>query len=363
MNIAIFSPNRIVYSETFIGAHKNYLNGPVFFYHGIEGNIKLENHKDRISSFKRLWIKIYGKIRGKSTSYFWEQAVLRSLIAKNIDVILVEYGSHAYHLKTVLKNANIPVVVHFHGYDASIDQVIKGCNSYIDVFEIANKVIVVSKVMNAKLLKLGCPKEKLIYNVYGPSPEFGKVTPLYNKKQFISVGRFVDKKAPYHSILAFKEVLKTHPDACLIMAGDGPLFNTSQNIIKHYNLNDNVKLVGVISPEEYRQFLSESLAFVQHSVTAHNGDMEGTPLAILEASIAGLPVIATNHGGIPDVIIHGETGLLCEEHDVESMTQNMLQILDNNPLARTMGSRGRQHISAHFNLSRHIESLNSTLEK
>ena len=74
--------------------------------------------------------------------------------------------------------------------------------------------------------------------------------------------------------------------------------------LQYYKLEQNVRFLGVITAEDFRELLSESLAFVQHSVTALNGDMEGTPLTVMEASSTGLPVVATLHAGIPDVIEH-----------------------------------------------------------
>ena len=85
--------------------------------------------------------------------------------------------------------------------------------------------------------------------------------------------------------------------------------------------------MGVITPEEYRSELQNSLAFVQHSITAENGNMEGTPLAVLEASAAGIPVISTNHAGIPDVVLYEQNGLLCQEKDVQKMTDNIIKLL------------------------------------
>src|SRR5690606_12738307 len=247
-------------------------------------------------------------------------------------------------LKNILKNSGIPVVVHFHGYDASINNVIKSCNYYKEVFEFSKKIIVVSHVMEKALLALGCPKSKLLYNVYGPQKIFETITPQFSKKQFIAVGRFTNKKAPYYTILAFKDIVKTHPDARLLIAGDGSLLNTCKNLVHYYKLTESVKFIGVISPEEYRNILKESLAFVQHSITADDGDMEGTPLAVLEASAAGLPVISTYHAGIPDVVIHNETGLLSKEHDVESMAKHMLAVMNSLALAKQMGLAGKLRV-------------------
>lgn len=360
-NIAIFSPSQNPYSETFIQAHKNGLKGRVFYYYGMGSNIQLEGASRLMPAYLYKAHRVYAKLFKKHSAYLWQQRVLYSLKANKIDTVLVEYGTHAHHLCGVLEISKLPVTVHFHGYDASINHIIKSCNNYESVFKLAKNVIAVSKVMYNKLLDLGCPKSKLIYNVYGPQPIFETVEPSFAKKQFIAVGRFTDKKAPYYTILAFKQVLIKYPDATLVLAGEGELYNTCENLINLFKLEKSVKFLGVIKPEQFRTLLSESLAFVQHSITANNGDMEGTPVAILEASLAGLPVISTYHAGIPDVIIHNKTGLLCEEHDVDAMSVHMLQVLDNVNFAKQLGKAGKLNIKANFSLDRHINSLQVVL--
>lgn len=362
MNIAIFSPSQNPYSETFIQAHKHFLNGKVSYYYGSKGRIKLEGSSRLLTKTEQWYFWFIRKIKNYSFGYINEKSVLLSLKKQAIDVVLVEYGTHAHNLIKLLKASGLPIVIHFHGYDASVHKMIKKCDNYKGVFALASRVIAVSRKMEQMLLDIGCPKEKLIYNVYGPQPEFETVVAHYSKKQFIGIGRFTDKKAPYYTIMAFKEVVKKHPDAKLLLAGDGVLLNTCQNLVKQYHLQDQVQFLGVITPEKYRLLLEESLAFVQHSITADNGDMEGTPLAILEASVSGLPVIATNHAGIPDVIEHKKTGLLCNEHDVEGMAHNMLQILDNIEYAQRLGTAGKHQILEHFSMERHINFLQATLE-
>ncbi len=363
LNIAIFTPSQNPYSETFIQAHKNYLKGNVFYYYGNPNNIKLEGKSDLVSNRKRKVLKLEKLSFRKSKKFINKKRIEVSLNKNQIEVILIEYANHARRLLPMLKDTKLPVIVHFHGMDASLYQFIEKENYYKEVFQYANKIIVVSKIMRQMVLELGCPKEKIVYNVYGPQPEFEKVAPTFSKKQFLAVGRFTDKKAPYYTILAFKEVLKSHPDAKLLMAGDGALYNMSKNLIRFYNLEENIKLLGVISPKQYRTFLEESLAFVQHSIRAENGDMEGTPLAILEASLAGLPVVSTNHAGIPDVIVNGVTGLLSNEHDVEAMVTNMLMLLNDIQLVKKMGKAGKKNIKENFNLERHIASLHQVINE
>lgn len=363
MNIAIFSPNQNPYSETFIQAHKKYLKGNISYYYGSKEKLRLEGFDRLVSKTTLLRYRINRKLNKYPYAYIKEQSILTSLKKQSIDLILVEYGTHAYHFLDVLNQSGLPVVVHFHGYDASVKTVVKHCGNYQGVFELAAKIVVVSKKMEQMLLDLGCPLKKLIYNVYGPQPEFETVQPNYSKKQFIGIGRFTDKKAPYYTIMAFKAVANKHPDAKLLLAGDGVLLNMCQNLVKQYGLEAQVQFIGVITPDEYRELLTESLAFVQHSITAKNGDMEGTPLSVLEASVSGLPIIATRHAGIPDVIVHEKTGLLCEEHDVTGMAQNMLKLLEDMNFAKQLGTAGKQHILEHYSMKRHIETLDDIFLK
>jgi glycosyltransferase involved in cell wall biosynthesis len=359
MNIAIFSPSQNPYSETFIQAHKNNLKGNIFYYYGTRGNIKLENGilKNNLS------YKLYCKLLKKPGYFIWKERLIRSLRSNNIDSILIEYGNHAYSLLPVLKDLKIPFVVHFHGYDASVNSVIKNCNNYNEIFCLANKIIAVSDSMKNKLVDYGCLEEKILVTPCAPNDLFFNLKPTFAKKQFISVGRFVNKKAPYLTILAFSKVVEKYPTYKLKMAGDGLLLNTCKNLVKYLGIQDNIQFLGVVTPEEYRRELLNSLAFVQHSITADNGDMEGTPVAVLEASVSGIPVISTKHAGIPDVIIHEQTGLLCEEKDVKKMAENMIKLIKNKELAVKLGVNGKCRIQNEFNMSIHISKIQEALNK
>ena len=361
MRVAILSPSENKYSETFIQAHKKYLEGEIFYYSG--GKYPNECNGRNINSF---WNKIFSKFysRINKDPYFEKKNALRKSLKKNkIDVVLAEYGVCAFHNLESIKKNKTPLVVHFHGFDASVEVEINKCNKYKEVFEYAVFIIVVSQEMAEMIKELGCPKEKVILNTYGPQPEFEKTTPEFTEKALIATGRFVDKKAPYYTILAFARTMDKHPDAHLYLAGDGPLKETCENLVKHLRLEKNVTFLGVITPETFRSYLGKVYGFVQHSIRAKNGDMEGTPLAVLESSVSGLPVISTNHAGIPDVVINNETGLLSEEHDVETMKNNMIKIFDNRNIAISLGKKGKENILTNFSVSRHINSLNDTLKR
>ena len=111
-------------------------------------------------------------------------------------------------------------------------------------------------------MKIGCPKHKLVYNVSGPRNMFETITPQFSKKQFIAAGSFTNKKAPYYTIIGFKEVVKNHPNVGLLMAGYGALLNIFRNLVKYYKLEEHVKFLDIVSPEVYGNLLNGSLAFV-----------------------------------------------------------------------------------------------------
>lgn len=360
LNIALLTPSDTSYSETFINAHKKYLKGNIFHYYGsianqyLDGFGPLRGHHEFKYRIKRL-------AKRESHTRFLERFVEDSFKKNKIEVVLAEYGDTAISYLPILKRLKLPLVVHFHGYDASIYKMFDLTNNYKEIFEYATYIVVVSQEMRSTLLEKGCPDNKLVYNVYGPREEFLKIQPEYSKQQIVAAGRFVDKKAPYYLILAFKEVIKVFPEAKLVIGGDGDLFQACRNLIRHYKLEENVLLPGVISSQDLQDYFKVSIAFVQHSITALHGDSEGTPLTILEASAAGLPVVSTIHGGIPDVIIDGETGLLCDEHDVEAMTNNLIQVLNDRNLVKRLGMQGKKRIKENFTLNRHLDILDSLL--
>ncbi len=360
MNIALFSPNQNVYSETFIQAHKLGLAGKVFYYYGAGQSIRLEGENRRKSPglLGKVWRKALGKPRFKT-----EDWLLDSLQTHEIDVILIEYGNHAHSLLSVLRKVDIPFVVHFHGYDAHRNDIIAACNDYKEVFDAATYVVAVSQHMKAHLQELGCSPNKLVYTPCGPKTSFKAITPNFSQKAVLSVGRFVDKKAPYYTVLAFKEVLEKHPDAQLLMAGAGPLLNTCVNLVRFHNMQDSVQFLGVISPEQVQEYLGKVQVFTQHSIITQNGDREGTPVGVMEASLAGLPVVSTQHAGIPDVILDGKTGYLVPEHDVHAMAEKISDLLGDTEALRSMGLKGKEYISAHFTLEHHLDILNKTLKE
>ena len=288
----------------------------------------------------------------------------QSLKKHHIDVVLAEYGETGAEIVPACKYARMPLVVHFHGRDSSNHEVLRlRHDDYQRLFRQAAYVIAVSHDMERRLMAIGCPQEKLVYCPCVPDESFYHLGPTLEKSQFVFIGRFTDKKAPYATLLAFRKVHEQYADARLVMAGNGPLLNSTRNIAKVLDMGDSVSFPGAITPDQARAYLMDSRAYVQHSIIADDGDMEGTPVAVMEASAAGLPVVATRHAGIPDVIQDGKTGLLCDELDVNGMAEAMKRLLADSELAHRLGAAGKEYMKTNYSKNWQMNTLTKTLEQ
>jgi colanic acid/amylovoran biosynthesis glycosyltransferase len=267
---------------------------------------------------------------------------LKALRRLKPDVVLSEYGPISAHAAEACERMRIPLVAHFHGYDASLRSVIdKYQESYRQLFAVASRIVAVSKPMETRLLALGARPGSIRQNVYGVDVAlFDGASPAQAPPVFVAVGRMVEKKAPHLTILAFAKIARRWPAARLRMIGEGPLLRVCKDLVRELDLTEPVTFLGAAAHRTVLAEMQAARAFVQHSVEAHDGDSEGTPIAILEAGACGLPVIATRHAGIPEVVVDGETGLLVDEGDVSGMAEHMGGSLRPPRIRRQSGTRG-----------------------
>jgi colanic acid/amylovoran biosynthesis glycosyltransferase len=273
--------------------------------------------------------------------------------------VLAEYGPTGVLAMDACRRAGIPLVVHFHGYDASERAVLAAhSETYPIMFREAAAIIAVSRAMQRKLVSLGALPEKVHYNPCGIDCEvFEASDPAAAPPVFLAVGRFVEKKGPQLTLKAFAEVYEAYPSARLRMIGDGPLLEECRALVLKLRINEAVTFTGAQPHTVVRREMQSARCFVQHSLEAPNGDCEGTPVGILEACASALPVVSTRHAGIPDVIVEGETGLLVDERDTKGMAEQMLSLARDAELARRLGLAARQHVAAHFSQAQSLDRL------
>tara|TARA_B100000446_G_C10247177_1_gene231779 strand:+ start:46 stop:513 length:468 start_codon:yes stop_codon:yes gene_type:complete len=145
------------------------------------------------------------------------------------------------------------------------------------------------------------------------------------------------------------------------MIGDGPLLTSCKALVKALKM-ERVVFTGAIDHNEVLRHFENTSIFIQHSVTDENGNKEGTPVSVMEASAAGIPVVSTRHAGIPDVILDGETGLLVDEFDIDSMSQKIDFLLEHSAKADDMGENGRLWVMKQLGPASYKERLNSIIK-
>ncbi len=369
-NIAIISPLKPTYSETFIRAHIEQLPCNTFLYYSLpkRGYHPIYNPEDKalFSDFVGINYLETGieKILGVNSGYFFRKKSLRKDLQKRkIDAVLCEYGPSGTMVMHDCALLNIPLIVHFHGRDAYHFKTIeKYSKKYREMFKIARGIIVVSTEMKSQLIELGCPESKISISPCGPNEDFNiSVDIASNSFRFISTGRFVGKKAPFNTIRAFERASQKFPEAELIMLADGPLLNQSKRLVKELNIESRVKFLGPKPKAEILKLFRSSFCFVQHSVRADDGDSEGTPVSILEAMLAGIPVVSTRHAGIKDVIEESKSGHLVDEGDWVGMSDKMIKLMQNKTEARAIGLNAKSRVLKHFTLDHHLVKVWDTI--
>jgi colanic acid/amylovoran biosynthesis glycosyltransferase len=359
--ICVVAENPPTESETFIRDHLEKLPAQITLIHGWQPTV---GNRTVLSLPQRAVHKGWGLLTGNGIERELTAAYVKAFARYRPAAVLAEYGSSGARTTEACRRLTIPLIVHFHGYDASVHSVLQEyAEAYTVMFHNAAALIAVSQAMVKKLVSLGAPATKVHYNPYGiDCLQFGGVAPAEAPPVFVAVGRFVEKKGPQLTLSAFAEVHRANPDARLRMVGGGPLLDECRELAVKLGIADVVRFLGVQKPAVIQEEMRSARCFVQHSVEAANGDCEGTPVSILEAGASGLPVVATRHAGIPDAVIEGETGFLVAEHDVAGMANQMLQIAQSPQLAAEMGNRARQRIAQHFSQERSLGRLWSIIE-
>jgi len=160
------------------------------------------------------------------------------------------------------------------------------------------------------------------------------------------VGWMVEEKGIFESLEVFKRVRLQYPDVQFVVAGGGTKLEEFAATVRRERLDNSVHLLGWIPKERVFPLLAESdvFLFASHS--------EGMPNAVLEAMAAGVPVVTTRVGALPDIINHGKNGFLANVNDVNALTESVLEVCGDKELAIQVGKNARRTIEEHFDIER-----------
>jgi len=221
-------------------------------------------------------------------------------------------------------------------------------------FDKANKIIAVSEAVKQfmshivsqpekiEVIPNGVDLEQFICASNGKKLREELNLPLNDPIVFF-VGRFSVRKGIHILMDAFKHVVKEIPNAKLLIAGKGFLKEYLKHKAKANKIAENVKFLGCIFGKALAKFYMASDVVVCPSIFA-----EAFGIVILEAMAAGKPVIATNVGGIPEIVNHEVNGLLVEPHDVKELSNAIIRLLSNDKERQRMGKNARKKVEERY---------------
>ena len=289
-----------------------------------------------------------------------EAARVLSVIRREKAVLLhVFFGNVAVHLLPLLRRCPIPVVVSFHGSDVAGSMASEGYSAAREeLFTLATVVPCRSEQLATTVAKLGCPESKtrLMRTVLPDIPFMQREPPVDGAWKIVQAARLVRKKGLSTAVQAFAGFVRSYPRASFAIAGEGPMAEELRELAADLGIGKQVQFLGFQSQEALQTLFRHAHIYLQPSESA-DGDVEGVPNALLEAMSGGLPVVSTRHGGIPEIIEHGRSGLLCAEKDVECLISALLQLANDPLLYQSLARQGSNYVRERFSKGRQIAAI------
>jgi phosphatidyl-myo-inositol dimannoside synthase len=195
------------------------------------------------------------------------------------------------------------------------------------------------------------------------STQLRKELKLDNKRVIVSVGRLVHRKGQDHLIQALPEILKSVPDAHILMVGQGPYLSHLKKLVHNLNLAEHVSFIGRIQYAQLPQYICAGDIFAMPSRSRFFGlEVEGLGIVYLEASACGLPVIAGSSGGAPDAVVNGVTGVVVDGENDQEIAAAAIKMLQDLAGSKAMGLAGREWIIENWRWEIWSERFNKLLQ-
>jgi glycosyltransferase involved in cell wall biosynthesis len=272
-------------------------------------------------------------------------------------------ATHAIGLACALR---IPLVATFHGWDATVrDEVFLrqslALRGYVkrrpELARTAARILCVSEFIRQKVLNKGFPVEKTQVHYIGV--DTARLTPaagVARTPTVLFVGRLMENKGCHYLLRAMKVVQQNVPSCSVTIIGAGPERSALEKLIANLGLT-HVKMLGTQPPDAVRQWMNRASVLSAPSIEIASGASEGFGLVCAEAQAMGLPVASFATGGIPEVVKHGETGLLAPERDCIALANNIVILLTQSSLWQRFSESGRRRARELFDLETQTAKL------
>ncbi len=252
------------------------------------------------------------------------------------------------------------LVTVFHGVDVSA-YLRHHPGIYNHLFAHGDLFLPISEAWKYRLIEYGCDPARIAVHRMGVDAQRfrfrAKERSRRAPQRILTIGRMIEKKGIDDGLRAVAELRNRGIAAIYTVVGDGPERGRLEALASQLRLDGAVSFLGWRDQDSVAALMAESGVLLAPSVTDRNGDQEGIPVTLMEAMATGLPVVATRHSGIPELIEDGISGLLVPERSVPQLTDALRLLLADPDLASRLAHAARERISSEFD----VHALNQRL--
>jgi colanic acid/amylovoran biosynthesis glycosyltransferase len=270
---------------------------------------------------------------------------------------------HAHHAQLGLlllpfkEETSLPLVTSIRGRDATLaNQPVDYLEGMKMLFEQGDRFFPVCQYLAHRINLWGCPADKIrvLYGGVDLSLFPYKGPNLQGSQNIVSIGRLVEKKGHHVLMQAFSKIKYQFPNATLTIIGGGELEGYIKSLASQLNLGTSFRLLNRVPKSQVPELMGQADIFCAPSLTASNGDVEGIPNTVKEAMATGIPVLSTNHAGIPEIITNNQDGILVRENDVDHLAEALEFMLMNSHLWEGYAISARQKVEQNFDQNKQL---------
>ena len=351
----VFCKNLLRKSETFVVDHLNSLPSSskrLVGFRRIEDGMATLPPDTHILRHKN-WERCLFEAKGRSAAFN------RALTDLRPRVVHAHFANQGTQLAPMCERQGVPLVISCHGRDVfRTDESLlrSGLSEQLwarrrkDMGRISADFVAVSQFVAGQVAALGVPSERVhvVANPLDvasiPFRETGR-----DPMTVLFVGRLVPKKGIAEAIAAIAALKADFPDIGLRIIGEGPLRSELEAHAKP--LGGAVTFLGYQDRATVLEEMCQATVLVVPSRRADDGDSETFGVVAAEAQATGLPVVVTPHGGLPEVVIHNQGGLVAMDESSGAVSQALRVVLSSKEAASSMGAAGRKSVQDRFDAS------------
>ena len=334
---------------------------------GLPGALGTIVRKNGVAALGRLRPSVYRRSMRDLTAFYQASAFER---VGEYDILHCQFATLAEgvikHRKAGFLKGNI--VVNFRGYDISETVAAIGPHVYDHVWSEASSYIANCDYFRRRAIDLGCPEDRIDVIGSGIRLENFPFEPAPRRDEkdvrFLMVGRLIERKGfqvALRALAAFSRETQTPIKVDIV--GDGAMRPSLEALVTDLGLGASVHFHGARTHSEIAGYLRNTDVFLAPSMTSARGGQDAPVNTLKEAMAVGRPVIGTVHGGIPELVIEGETGVLATENDVDSLCAAINRLMDKRANWPQLVTRARAKVEEMYDLDRVTQKLVALYER